>query len=76
MPRSPASAPRRPAGVRLASLAGAFAFTAATLAAVVGGMGAGADAGATEVAIVPSTIEVVGTRAPTRLSDEAKPHVG
>jgi len=66
--------------VRVASAAGALAFSAAILATLVGAMApTGRDvdyAIATEVTVVPSRIEVVGTRAPTTVRSAVAPHVG
>lgn len=66
--------------VRLASIAGALAFSAAILATLVGTMApTGRDVGyaiATEVTVVPSRIEVVGTRATTTVRSVAAAHVG
>lgn len=66
--------------VRIASAAGAAALAAVVLGTLVGAMapvGFDADyAGATDVAISPARIEVVGTRATNTVRSVAAPHVG
>ncbi|HEX4882687.1 MAG TPA: hypothetical protein VFX05_01030 [Casimicrobiaceae bacterium] len=73
----------RSLGMRIASLAGAAAFSAAILGTLVTAMApSGQDAAfsaATEVTIVPSRIEVVGARATSTARaarTAAAPHVG
>lgn len=65
--------------VRLGCAASAAAFSAVILGTLVGAMaplGHDAETAATEVAIVPSRIEVVGSRATTTVRSVAAPHVG
>jgi hypothetical protein len=66
--------------VRLGCAVGAAAFSAVILGTLVGAMAPlGHDveaATATDVAIVPSRIEVVGSRATTTVRSVAAPHVG
>ena len=66
--------------LRLGCAVGAAAFSAVILGTLVGAMAPlGYDAefaGATDVAIVPSRIEVIGTRATTTVRNVAAPHVG